>query len=194
MATTDPRRPEISRPVGATPREPERDDAWMEWATVWPVIAFGGGFALNWFKESVVDSKAARRLKHEQFDLLQRETHLELQDAIPGLWLASMNAVAADRGTAHLDGPRTLEQDERVSIRIDEFRSRFQRAKALCSRLTDESVRSAAGEAVRACHDYQDSYFDPTVPDPHGEDWTRTSRAVDEAIEQLGDLLRVPPP
>jgi hypothetical protein len=100
---------------------------------------------------------------------------LALQDAIPDLWCASMNMVDADRN-------EIANESETVVValtRADKFRSRFLRAKALCSRLSDDSVRTVVGQALRECHGYQDDYFNPEVPDPGVEEWRRTNQTVD---------------
>ena len=101
---------------------------------MWPVLALIGGFSLNWLKDAVSESRAARRAKRDAFELLQRETYLELQDALPAVWRASIHVVSMARSESESDTATFL-------AAVDEFRGRYMRAKALATRIADHDVQ-----------------------------------------------------
>lgn len=162
----------------------------MEWDTIWPVIAFIGGFGLNWAKESMAASKAVARAQQDNFDKLQRDTHFELQDVINEFWRACRTMVNTwDEGAELQTQPQSPDYKQAESA----YLMSRQRAKTLCSRLAAQDVRAAVEHAIDLVSWYQAKNFDPTQPATTVSDWHDANSGVEDAVEKLGALVSEPP-
>jgi uncharacterized membrane protein YccC len=151
-----------------------RDACSMDWEPIVAVLIFIAGLAWNRHDTDRRERRAARAAASAAFEQLQRETHLELQDAI---WRMHQASLAPDE------------------TRREEFRRACGRADVLESRLADPEAWRLAHLAIYKAQMSVARYVASHRSEkPMGtETYDEATVACDAAVLYLGGLLRKAP-
>jgi hypothetical protein len=149
-----------------------RDAAGMEWTwvvtTTLPVLTFIGGLWWNRSDGDRRERRASRAAALAAFEQLQRDTSLELQDALGLIFRTA--AVGS----------------------MDEYRAVAMRVTALQARLADPEARLLSVEAASKATTL--SQTDPTrYSDERHKAGDEAAHAMTKAVEYLGMSIREPP-
>jgi hypothetical protein len=160
----------------------------MEWEVVLgpiaAVVIFIGGQVWNMHDGDRRERRATRAARSAAFEQLQRETHLELQEALGDAYKAATELAIV--GLAERD------PESRVRTRVDHlanFLITTSRVERLESCLADDEARALASSAygrIVAVADASDPYEVIDASDAAGE-------AMSRAINKLGESIREPP-
>jgi cbb3-type cytochrome oxidase subunit 3 len=147
----------------------------MEWQwAVTTIVAFITFIVGLWatYRTERRARRAAALAAHEQ---LQRETHLQMQEALVEMFQAATKAVAA-----RIVGDAS---------EMPEFHAAGHRAVLLESRIADEDVRTSVDNAIQSFQVLArvSSRTDVTEPGDAAAD------AIDETVRKLGAIVREPP-
>jgi hypothetical protein len=166
----------------------------MEWTWVVtitiPVLTFIGGLWWNRVDGDRRERRAAQAAALAAFERLQRETHLELQDALVKTFEAAARAAAARQAEAAVHAPVQYDAAARaaaadkVRATMDEFHAAAHRAAVLESRIDDSGIRELAMAAI----DSSDALARASAPKIQRANDSATN-ALEEAILELGLLV-----
>jgi len=174
----------------------------VNWEAVWPVLAFFFGALATRWNDVRRESSAAQRAREAQFETLQRETWVALQDALGQFWKAS-----SELARATIENNRLLDRwleavapapgespptDPSFDSAAAAYVLARQRADTLRSRLWDDETRVIVESAIFNISDYQAK--SQQTDKPLGIDrWTWANESTTAAIDALGQLIRTRP-
>jgi hypothetical protein len=142
----------------------------MEWEPIVAVLIFIAGLAWNRHDGDRRERRASRAAQLAAFEQLQRDTHLEMQDALAAAYQAA-------------DKARNKAAFERRALATP-----LNRANVLQTRIADPRIRELVLKALKEC---QDLVMGPR--DGLEETRKRAGDAAAAAEEALGRLVREPP-
>ena len=142
------------------------------------VLIFIAGQAWNRYDGDRRERRASRAARLVAFEQLQRETHLELQEA-----LGDMYKAAADRAVDNAAGVET------AADRIGTILITAHRVERLESRLADAEARALVSRASGLIQELADASTGAEILKASDV----AEEAVDKAIRKLGEFVREPP-
>ena len=149
-----------------------------------PAIALALGFVGAMLTEFVRDASAVRRERKRRFADLQRQSLIDLQDALAQLARAS-SSLAAARRRRHADRDDWLPAEEFI-VHYEALAEARMPVVTLVSRFDDIALRGLVGAFREA-----DAALTAAATPQDAVEWqARLSDALVPALERCGELLR----
>lgn len=175
----------------------------MDIDLAWTIVAFFLGLVVNRWNEDRRHEATAQAAREQEFEAMQRQTWVSLQDALSDYWKASTEMRRASEDHDRMMDEWLAKKRRRRSTTLPPENPRFdtaaatyfvvrQRANTLCSRVEDDTTRAIAESAILNISQYQAASNEVDNP-PTIAQWTWANEALEAAIARLGELSRQPP-